>query len=149
VGRTRSIASFAATNISRSAASCRLLEPHLGLIRKWQASDAAVYEGGRLREGLIDTENTASDVWADTACRSARNEDYLDSLAKTSRIHRKKPNGRPMSKATREANAKKSKIRARVEHVFAELKSRMGLVVRTIGMPVPRPRSRSPTWPST
>ena len=35
---------------------------------------------------------------------------------------------------TRRANNAKSKIRARVEHVFAEQKDRMRLFVRTIGI---------------
>jgi hypothetical protein len=38
-----------------------------GLIRRWDASDAAAYEGARLRDGLFDKTNTASVVWADTA----------------------------------------------------------------------------------
>ena len=37
-------------------------------------------------------------------------------------------------KAVRRANAAKSKIRSRVEHVFAEQKDRMKLFVRTIGI---------------
>jgi hypothetical protein len=51
-----------------------------------------------------------------------------------SHVHRKKPKGKPMSDAVRRANAAKSKIRSRVEHVFAEQKARMGLFVRTIGI---------------
>ena len=39
-----------------------------------------------------------------------------------------------MPEATRKANNAKSKIRSRVEHVFAEQKARMGLFVRTIGI---------------
>ena len=39
-----------------------------------------------------------------------------------------------MPQAVARANAKKSKIRARVEHVFAEQKDRMGLFIRTIGI---------------
>ena len=39
-----------------------------------------------------------------------------------------------MPAATRRANNEKSKIRSRVEHVFAEQKARMGLFVRTIGI---------------
>ena len=39
-----------------------------------------------------------------------------------------------MSRATAKANAKKSKIRAHVEHVFADQKDRMGLFIRTIGI---------------
>ena len=51
-----------------------------------------------------------------------------------SRVHRKKPRGRPMPNAVRRANAAKSKIRSRVEHVFAEQKDRMRLFIRTIGI---------------
>lgn len=39
-----------------------------------------------------------------------------------------------MPKAIQRANGRKSKVRSRVEHVFAEQKHRMGLFVRTIGM---------------
>jgi transposase, IS5 family len=51
-----------------------------------------------------------------------------------SQVHRKKPKGRPMPEAVRRANAIKSTVRSRVEHVFAEQKDRMGLFVRTIGI---------------
>jgi IS5 family transposase len=105
-----------------------------GFIRRWQASDAAAYEGARLRQGLLDKSNTASAVWADTAYRSAVNETFLEKNGFVSCIHRKKPKGRPMHETTRRANAAKSKIRSRVEHVFAEQKARMGLFIRTIGI---------------
>jgi transposase, IS5 family len=36
--------------------------------------------------------------------------------------------------AVRRANAASSKVRSRVEHVFAEQKDRMGLFIRTIGI---------------
>ena len=39
-----------------------------------------------------------------------------------------------MHETTRRANNAKSKIRARVEHVFAEQKHRMGSFIRTIGI---------------
>jgi IS5 family transposase len=39
-----------------------------------------------------------------------------------------------MSEVVRRANNAKSKIRSRVEHVFAEQKDRMGLFIRTIGI---------------
>jgi IS5 family transposase len=50
-----------------------------------------------------------------------------------SRIHRKKPKGRPMPERTRISNARKSRVCSVVEHVFAHQKGLMGLVVRTIG----------------
>jgi transposase, IS5 family len=104
-----------------------------GLIRKWTATHAAAYDGARL-EDVLDRTNTASDVWADTAYRSAKNEAMLSRRGFVSRIHRKKPPGRPMPDRTRFANAQKSKVRSAVEHVFAHQKGLMGLVVRTIGI---------------
>ena len=101
---------------------------------KWAATDAAAYEGARLREGLLDKTNTASGVWADTAYRSAANEAFMEKHGFTSRVHRKKPKGRAMPGAIRRANNAKSKIRARVEHVFAAQKDRMDLFIRTIGI---------------
>jgi IS5 family transposase len=105
-----------------------------GVIRRQIITDAAAHDGARLREGLIDPENTASDVWADTAYRSAENERFLQRIGKISRIHRKKPKGKPMPKRTAKANAKKSEVRAHVEHPFAHIKGPMRLVIRTIGL---------------
>jgi IS5 family transposase len=104
-----------------------------GLIRRWTATDAAAHDGARLT-AVIDTENTAGDVWADTAYRSAKNEAWLAERGLVSRIHRKKPKGRPMAARTRRANARKSAVRSAVEHVFARQKGPMALVVRTIGI---------------
>jgi len=104
------------------------------IIRRQITTNGSAHDGARLREGLISRDNTASDVWADTAYRSAANETYLDKQGRLSRIHHKKPKGKPMPKNISQGNATKSKIRARVEHVFAEQKSHMGLFIRTIGI---------------
>ena len=110
------------------------IDRRFGLIRTWAVTDAAAHDGARLREGLVDRANTAAEVWADTAYRSQANETYLAGLGKVSRIHRKKPPGKPMPRLTARANRRKSKVRARVEHVFADQKDRMGLFIRTIGL---------------
>lgn len=101
------------------------LDRGFGFIRKWSATNAAAYEGRRLRERLLDKTNTASSVWADTAYRSAANEEFMERNGFVSHVHRKRPKGRPMPEAIRRANNAKSKIRSRVEHVFAEPKDRM------------------------
>ena len=51
-----------------------------------------------------------------------------------SHVHRNKPARRPIPPPTARANARKSAVRAHIEHVFAEQKHRMGLFVRTIGL---------------
>ena len=105
-----------------------------GIIRRQIVTDAAANDGKRLREGLIDPGNTCGDVWGDTGYRSAENEKWLKENGPDSRIHRKKPRGRPMPARSAKANGRKSKDRARVEHVFAHQKARMGLTIRTVGL---------------
>lgn len=99
----------------------------------------ARHDGSQLKE-VVTTNNTASDVWADTAYRSKTNETWIAAHGRVSRIHRKKPKGKPRSEALRAANRTKSKIRARVEHVFAQQKAHMGLFVRTIGIKRTEPK---------
>lgn len=110
------------------------IDRRFGFIRRQKVTDAAAHDGARLREGLIDPGNTASAVWADSAYRSQANETFLEKRGKLSQIHRRKPKGKPMPRRTARANARKSKVRARVEHVFAQQKARMNLVIRSIGI---------------
>src|SRR3954464_5568093 len=104
-----------------------------GLIRTWAATNAARHDGAQL-SNLVSKDNTASDLWADTAYRSKANEKHLADNGLRSQIHRKKPPGRPMPLNVARANGAKSKVRSAVEHVFAHQKGPMGLVVRTIGL---------------
>lgn len=104
-----------------------------GFIRGWTVTSASAHDGAQLRN-VLNRGNTGSTVWADTAYRSKTNEEWLEKNGYVSDIHHKKPKGRPMSEATSRANGRRSKIRAFIEHVFAQQKSRMGLFVRTIGM---------------
>lgn len=104
-----------------------------GLIRKWTVTNAAAHDGARLKD-LLDNNNTASAVWADTAYHSKKNEALMAKNGFVSQVHRKKPKGRPMPERTSKANGRKSRVRAKVEHVFAAQKHRMGLFVRTVGI---------------
>jgi transposase, IS5 family len=103
-----------------------------GLIRTWSVTHAAAHDGGQLA-GLLDTRNTASGVWADTAYRSAANLAVLAKRAMVAYLQRPKPRGKPMPPHIRRGNATRGKVRAAVEHVFAAQKQRLHLVVRTVG----------------
>ena len=46
------------------------------LVRRYKVTDAAVHDG-RVVEDILDPNNTASDVWADSAYRSAEIEAKL------------------------------------------------------------------------
>lgn len=110
-----------------------------GLIRKWTVTHAAAGDGRQLPD-LIDPDNMASPVWADTAYRSKANEAMLARRGKVSKIHFRKPKGKPMLEPQKQANAARSKVRSAVEHVFAHQKGMMSLSIRTIGLARARAR---------
>ena len=76
-----------------------------GLIRKWTATHASAHDSARL-EDVPDRSNTASEVRAGTAYLSAKNEAMLSRRRFVSRIHRKKPKGKPMPERARISNAR-------------------------------------------
>jgi IS5 family transposase len=118
------------------------------LIRRWLVTDAATHAGARL-DDLLDRTNTAGGAWADTSYRSRKNEAWLRQRMLTSHIHRRKPADRPMPRHVARANARKSAVRAHIEHIFAEQKARMGCSSVRSGWPGQRPRSASPTSSTT
>ena len=71
------------------------IDQRFGFIRKSVVTHGARHDGSQLRE-VVTRNNTVSDVWADTAYRSKKNEDWLEAHGRVSRIHRKKPRGKAM-----------------------------------------------------
>ena len=121
------------------------IDRRYGLIRTWLVSDAAAHDGARLREGLVDS--NASDVWADTACERRErtlSEGHRQGLSHPCRSPR-------ANRCLGAPQGERSEISGeiQVEHVFAEQKARMKLVVRTIGIAVPGPRSALQASPTT
>lgn len=113
---------------------------HIGIdrrhkfVRRYAVSDASVHDSQKL-DDVLDASNTASDVWADSAYRSAEIEERLAERGLKSRIHRKAYRNGELSKAQKAGNKTRSKVRARVEHVFGDQKNGMGAeIVRSIGI---------------
>jgi len=104
------------------------------LIRDYTVSDASEHDSQKLDE-LLNRGNTSRDVYADSAYRSAEIERKLKAKGFRSRIHKRGRRNRPLSDAETEANSRKSKVRARIEHVFgAQENAPGGRLVRTIGI---------------
>jgi transposase, IS5 family len=104
------------------------------LIRRYEVTDAAVHDSQAL-DALLSKNNTSSDVFADSAYRSAEIEAKLKARGFRSRIHRRARRNHPLSDGQLRANRAKSSIRARIEHVFgAQQNSVGGRMVRTIGI---------------
>ena len=104
------------------------------LIRDYTVSDASEHDSQKLDE-LVNRGNTSRDVYADSAYRSAEIERKLKAKGFRSRIHKRGRRNRPLTEADARANHRKSKVRARVEHVFgAQENAPGGRLVRTIGI---------------
>jgi IS5 family transposase len=103
------------------------------LIRKWDATAASVHDSQKL-DDILDRSNTAKDVWADSAYRSAEIEAKLAAKGLKSRVHYKGARGRPLGERQKRANKARSEVRARVEHIFGHQTNSMGAkIVRTVG----------------
>jgi IS5 family transposase len=104
-----------------------------GLIRRWTVTDAAQHDS-RSFPVLLDAENTASRVWADTAYRTKRNLEVLERRRLADRTQFRRAPRLGLSEQQAKANASRARIRSGIEHVFAAQKHRMALFVRTIGI---------------
>jgi transposase, IS5 family len=103
-------------------------------VRRYAVSDAAVHDSQKL-DDVLDADNTASGVWADSAYRSQEIEEKLAERGLKSCIHRRGARGRPLSPRQQAANKTRSRVRVRVEHVFGHQETGMGRkLVRTIGL---------------
>jgi IS5 family transposase len=103
------------------------------LIRNYEVTSAEVHDSQVFIEVLAD--NTSGDVWADSAYRSEEHELMLESMGYRSHVHKKGNKNKPLTDRENKANTRKSKVRARVEHVFGSIKNEQGdLYTRVIGL---------------
>ena len=103
------------------------------LIRNYEVTSAEVHDSNVFEELL--TENSAKDVWADSAYRSEEAELNLQVMGYRSHVHKKGSRDKPLSERDQTANKRKSKVRARVEHVFGSITNEQGgLYSRVVGL---------------
>ena len=104
------------------------------LIRQYTVTDAAVHDSQVLEEVLLPAE-AGRDVWADSAYRSDAIEAHLKATGLRSKVHRKGYRSKPLTVQQKGHNQRRSRIRARVEHVFGHQVTAMGgKRIRTIGL---------------
>ncbi len=103
------------------------------LISKYKVTDASVHDSQAV-EDLLDKGDTHHEMYADSAYSGDQISMLLDKKKIRNRIHEKGYSHTPLTKKQLEKNRNKSKIRARVEHVFAYMTNSMGgIYLRTIG----------------
>jgi transposase, IS5 family len=107
------------------------------LVQSYAVTHAAVHDSQVFDELLdqnVGAENNKRPVYADSAYRSRAHEEQLAADGIDSRICEKGTRAHPLSEAQKQANRMRSKIRARVEHVFGAQAAMGGHIVRTIGL---------------
>jgi len=102
------------------------------LIRNYDVTSAEVHDS-QVFEEILDPMNTNPAVYADSAYSSEEHDTLLDKFLHKNRIHKKGTKSAPLTEFQQEQNKKKSSVRVRVEHVFAQIEQMHGGVIRCIG----------------
>jgi IS5 family transposase len=104
------------------------------IITKWTSTDASVHDSQEFEAVLRSPQDGGADVSADSAYRSDETQELLSKGGYNSRIHERAYRGTPLTDAQKASNKEKSKIRARVEHVFGHMQTSLGgMLIRSIG----------------
>lgn len=102
------------------------------IITRYSVTNAAPHDSTELTK-IVDNNDKA--LYADSAYRSKEIEGYLASIGCESFVHEKGYRNNPLTDTQKESNKAKSKIRARVEHIFGFMTNSMnkGLELKVIG----------------
>ena len=94
------------------------------LICDYEITSAQVHDSQAL-DRLLGKEDKHQGLHGDSAYRSDEIESQLMKKKITSKIHEKGYRGAPMTKAVKKRNTARSRVRARVEHIFATMENSM------------------------
>ena len=106
-------------------------------VQSYAVTDASVHDSQVFEELLDqgkDAQGNKRPIYGDSAYRSKEKEAYLAKANIASQIGEKGARGHPLTDAQKAMNKTKSRIRVRVEHVFAAQAQMGGHIVRTIGI---------------
>ena len=110
------------------------------LVISEQATPANVHDSQVFDSLLGKARRRGRDVWADSAYRSRDHERGLKRRGFRSHVHERGSRGHPLIAVQQRRNRTKSRVRVRVEHVFATMTQMGGMFVRSIG------RERMRAW---
>jgi IS5 family transposase len=104
------------------------------LIRDYEITHAAVHDSQVINE-IIAPHNTNADVYADSAYRSAAQEEKFVADGYRSNVHHKGTKSKPLSEFKQEVHHHRSKVRAMMMHIFGNQMMMMGSkLMRCIGI---------------
>lgn len=103
------------------------------LIENWTVTDASVHDSQALPELIREESDENTILYADSAYRSAAIELALERHGIESQVHERPWRNTPLTGAQKASNQEKSRLRARVEHIFGSQSAHGSDRIRTIG----------------
>jgi len=95
---------------------------------------ASIHDSQAL-ESLLSKKDKNQKIYADSAYTGIKQESTINKFKLINRVHEKGYRDRPLTKKQFENNKRKSRTRARVEHIFAQLQRNLGgKLLRCIGI---------------
>tara|TARA_R110001583_G_scaffold195374_1_gene372395 strand:+ start:47409 stop:48455 length:1047 start_codon:yes stop_codon:yes gene_type:complete len=103
-------------------------------INKYTVTDASVHDSQALDE-LLEEKDKDQELHADSAYTGEEQEKTIAKYEMKNKVHEKGYRNKPLTEEQKANNTKKSKIRARVEHVFGFMEQSMnGLALKSVGI---------------
>ena len=99
-------------------------DEHTKLITGYEVTPANVHDSEMIGK-LVDKKDRGQKLYADSAYRSEKIERELKSKQVKSMVHEKGYRNKPLTQAQQKRNRRKSKVRARVEHIFGFMTNSM------------------------
>jgi IS5 family transposase len=103
-------------------------------INTFLVTDASVHDSQAL-DKLLDKSDKGQSLYADSAYTGEKQEKVIRKYRLKNEVHEKGYKGKPLTDKQKAKNNLKSKIRARVEHVFGFMEQSMnGLALKSVGI---------------
>lgn len=103
-------------------------------INKYVVTDASVHDSQAL-DDLLEEKDKDQELHADSAYTGEEQEKTIAKYEMKNNVHEKGYRNKPLTQEQKANNTKKSKIRARVEHVFGFMEQSMnGLALKSVGI---------------
>ena len=103
-------------------------------INKYVVTDASVHDS-QVLDDLLEEKDKDQELHADSAYTGEEQDKTIAGYELKNKVHEKGYRNRPLTENQKANNTEKSKVRARVEHVFGFMEQSMkGLVLKSVGI---------------
>lgn len=103
-------------------------------IKTYSVTDVSVHDSQALVD-LLDNDDQGQELYADSAYTGTEQEKIISKFKMINKVHEKGYRNNPLTDQQKINNTKKSKRRARVEHVFGFMEQSMnGLIMNSVGI---------------